>query len=711
MNSNEASVFYGSPIGIEAQPDVIIELTEQGPQGTHGEKGDKGDTGTVTPEMLAILDRAKASAAEAADSLKKAETQADQASKFRDSTYSYYQQADQVKADTQAIKDAATKDVADAAKSLVELATKSEKAINDVTNPALTEIRSSKAEADAAIDEVRQARDAAKSSAVNAQASAIDAKASATQTATDAGNVVDVYNKITAIETNVTTLADKTETAEKSVADNYQANQVLKSDIDAIKTAIDGQSNKVSQALTDVQKAAEEALKSATDAATSNTKAINAQKAAEDAASATSNSAVEASNSAAEANNAASEAKNSETVAADCLSKTQTIADKVKALKPEFDEAIEKNNAINDQISASKSTIDGLLVSAQEKADKATEAANNAATSETNISATAAQIATDKTTVVDTAKTVTNLLDQINTSKNSVDDSLGKINAAEAKIEKKWNDFSTTYYGASATEPPGDIKLGALWLDTSEQPEVLKKYLSTGWEIVASTDFFTKSEVQNMFAALSADKIKEADDAKIMTADEREEIANLDTNYISKSGGTVNGELTINNTNKTTSISFLDQSKYSNPTIRMDQTKEAGNYCDLAFVGSSINIYLNKFGDVAKFYNDGTTSFAKAINIQGKASLLEDGNICGSAWESNSLWQHIENRFRASVTDSRVTGWVDVLTPPSPGVGYMPAGYFVAATYYETKFGGLHICGRQPQLYIANRGWYSLGWW
>lgn len=171
------------------------------------------------------------------------------------------------------------------------------------------------------------------------------------------------------------------------------------------------------------------------------------------------------------------------------------------------------------------------------------------------------------------------------------------------------------------------------------------------------------------------------------------------------------GNVTINNTDKTTSISFLDQHKYLNPTIRMDRTTEDGNFCDLAFVGSSFNIYLNKFGDVAKFYDDGTTSFAKAINIQGKTYLGEDGNIIGSAWESNSLWQHIENRFRCSVTDSRVTGWVDVRTPPSPEVGYMPAGYFVAGTYYESHVGSLHICGRQPQLYIANRGWYSLGWW
>ena len=528
MNSTEASVFYGSSIGVEAQPDVIIELTEQGPQGTHGEKGDKGDTGTVTPEMLAILEQTKKSVAEAADSLADAKIQVGQVNQYKNEAYDYYQQAIQVKIEIQSIKDAATRDVADAAKSLVELAANSEKAINNVTNPALTEIRNSKEAADAAINEVRQARDAAKSSADAAQTSAA-------QTATDASNVADTYNKITTIETSVTALADKTEAAEKavdamnkSVADNYLASQAFKSDIDAAKTAIDEQTNKVSQALSDAQKAAEDALKSATDAEASKTAAEDTQKAAKDAVTEANNAITIADDKATAASNAATAAKTSETTAAGYLSKTQILADKVEALKPEIDEAVEKNNTISDQISASKTAIEGLSASAQENANKAITAANNAATSETNVIAAAAQVATDKTTVVGVNTAVTNALEQVNTAKDSVASDLAQTSAAKAEVDRKLNEFSTTYYGASSTEPTGDIKLGALWLDTSQQPEVLKKYLSTGWEIVASTDFFTKSEVQDMFAELTAGQIKETDNAKIMTADEREKIAGLD---------------------------------------------------------------------------------------------------------------------------------------------------------------------------------------
>ena len=649
MNSNEASVFYGSPIGVEAQPDVIIELTEQGPQGTHGEKGDKGDTGTVTPEMLAILDRAKASAAEAADSLAKATNQADQASKFRDSTYGYYQQAGQVKADTQAIKDAATKDVADAAKSLVELAAKSEKAINDVTNPALTEIRSSKEAADAAIDEVRQARDVAKSSATSAQASAA-------QTATDAGNVADAYNKITAIETNVTALEGKTEAAEKavdamnkSVSDNYHANQILKDSIDAAKTAIDEQSGKVSQALTDTQKAAKDALQSATDAAASNTAAALSQKAAEDAATS---------------------AKSSEAAVSDYLSKTQTLADKAETLKPAIDDAIERNNAINDQISASKTAIEGLSTSTQENANKAITAASNAATSETNVVAAAAQVATDKATVVGANTAVTNALEQVNTAKDSIESDLAQTNAAKAEVDRKLNDFSAIYYGASPTAPTGDIKLGALWLDTSQQPEVLKKYLSTGWEVVAATDVFTKSEVQDMFAALTAGQIKETDNAKIMTADEREKIANLDDHYLSKSGGTVNGDVTINNASGT---------------------------------------------NIARFYDDGTIYFASTLKIKDTTWWHSDGNMGGTCWIGGTLYDHIESRINTCVTDTRFAGYGEFPFNPAEGGkavfdNPVPSGY-VMTGLWKLNAAWEIISYRQPQVYIANRGWFALGGW
>lgn len=169
------------------------------------------------------------------------------------------------------------------------------------------------------------------------------------------------------------------------------------------------------------------------------------------------------------------------------------------------------------------------------------------------------------------------------------------------------------------------------------------------------------------------------------------------------------GNVTINNTNKTTSISFLDQSKYSNPIIRMDRTTEDGNYCDLAFMGSSLNIYLNKFGDIAKFNVDGTTRFSNTITLQDKTYLQLDGNITGTRWDGGNLWQHIENRFNSCVTDSRTEGWAQVETSGN-GFRSLPSGYFVHGFLGVTGTRFV-LAGTQPQLYIKNRGWFPLARW
>ena len=77
------------------------------------------------------------------------------------------------------------------------------------------------------------------------------------------------------------------------------------------------------------------------------------------------------------------------------------------------------------------------------------------------------------------------------------------------------------------------------------------------------------------------------------------------------------------------------------------------------------------------------------------------------------LDQQIEDRCRAvqnaCVTNSRIGGWTDVrVTANAWAEG--PVGYFVTCGYYENTVGGqLHLGGRQPQLFIANRGWFPLG--
>ena len=207
----------------------------------------------------------------------------------------------------------------------------------------------------------------------------------------------------------------------------------------------------------------------------------------------------------------------------------------------------------------------------------------------------------------------------------------------------------------------------------------------------------------------SAGQIKETDDAKIMTADERNKIASIDDNYLSKSGGTVNGGLTINNTAGTIYTAFPDMSESGSPTIRIGYAKDNGNNCDLAFVGSSFNIYLGKFGDIAKFNVDGTTRFANTITIQDKTYLQLDGNITGTRWDGGNLWQHIENRFNSCVIDTRQTGW----SKANSGGGTLnglPSGYFANGIMCESN-GTISIGGAQLQIKVPNRGWCPMAWW
>ena len=152
--------------------------------------------------------------------------------------------------------------------------------------------------------------------------------------------------------------------------------------------------------------------------------------------------------------------------------------------------------------------------------------------------------------------------------------------------------------------------------------------------------------------------MNEADNAKVMTADERNRIANLDNTYLSKAGGTITDSLEV--------------------TGGID---------------------------------------ANVLTVQGKARIWETGDITGSLWQNGNLYRHIESRCSAfagdsrnwCVTDSRVAGWAEIQVGQS--WSHLPSGFFATSlalnTYGTTNYFG----GHQPQLYIANRGWFALGGW
>ena len=228
-----------------------------------------------------------------------------------------------------------------------------------------------------------------------------------------------------------------------------------------------------------------------------------------------------------------------------------------------------------------------------------------------------------------------------------------------------------------------------------------------GRKFMTDKDRQSIANIDKRVSSLTAGDVKETDKAKIMTADERNKIAGLDDHYLSKSGGTVNGNLTVKNSAETTFVQFSPGTIY--PMLRLGYTKEDENYSDLAFVGESLNINMPKVGDVAKFYTNGTAYFSNEINIQGKTYWQLDGNITGTCWDGGNLWQHIENRYHSCVTNSQMVGWADI--PIETGrPTEMTSGYVVTAVIREDS-GRTRICGRQPQLKIANRGWFPLGAW
>lgn len=200
---------------------------------------------------------------------------------------------------------------------------------------------------------------------------------------------------------------------------------------------------------------------------------------------------------------------------------------------------------------------------------------------------------------------------------------------------------------------------------------------------------------------------------------------------ISADGGTITGHLTVNNgiytpdsvyTNNWLHIENKGDPYSNNIGVEMTYLQDRQYTCQVTLVRDSLNIWYPNYGDVAKFGMDGTIWFANTVNIGGKTFWSIDGNISGSRWENNNLYTHIDNRAwwyaddagkkynKWCVTDSRYTGWAEI-TPVRGQWVNMPSGYVVTATRAPDSPDWPSLGGRQPQLFIENRGWFPLGGW
>ncbi|MBI0002363.1 hypothetical protein H3S83_11065 [Bartonella sp. W8122] len=152
---------------------------------------------------------------------------------------------------------------------------------------------------------------------------------------------------------------------------------------------------------------------------------------------------------------------------------------------------------------------------------------------------------------------------------------------------------------------------------------------------------------------IPAGKIEETDDRKFMTAKDRQSIDNV----VKRVDG-----LTTDNVPET------DTHKYFPPDFNADSLAETPNHKVM--------------------------TAAEREKIAGLDQQIEDS--CAA----------VQN---ACVTDSQMVGWVDI-TIETGRPTEMTSGYVVTAVIREDS-GRTRICGRQPQLKIANRGWFPLGAW
>lgn len=227
--------------------------------------------------------------------------------------------------------------------------------------------------------------------------------------------------------------------------------------------------------------------------------------------------------------------------------------------------------------------------------------------------------------------------------------------------------------------------------------------------------------------AFDMGNMKETSNAKIMTADEREKIANLDDHYLSKSGGTVNGNLDVSQdlkgcrSLKTNGWIFIENdgtADINNYGIRLTVPEKKDDHTAELTMGPAgeLRFWMASSGFALQSYQNGYVRVKSGLIVgDGNVVLGTTGDIFGGVWVGGSLSSHIENRCfafqNACVTNSRVVGWADVKVTVNAW-GNMPNGYFVTCAYYEGGVGGqMHIGGRQPQLFIANRGWFALGEW
>ncbi|CAM1656905.1 unnamed protein product [Bartonella apis] len=303
------------------------------------------------------------------------------------------------------------------------------------------------------------------------------------------------------------------------------------------------------------------------------------------------------------------------------------------------------------------------------------------------------------------------------------------------------NEFATAEQGKKADSAVQPETLGTLArknkvvlteIETNGAPSNTTFLSGNGWQPLTGGGDMTVAIYDpsgKRTDAFDMGNMREASNAKILTADEREKIANLDDHYLSKSGGTVNGNLDVRQdlkgcrslkTNGWVLIENDGTDGLNNYGIRLTVPEKKADHTAEITLGAEGELRVGMASSPSDYalqcYQNGYVRVKSGLIVgDGNVVLGTTGDIFGGIWVGGNLSQHIENRCatfqNTCVTNSRIVGWADIMVTVNAWAN-MPNGYFVTCAYYENHVGGqMHIGGRQPQLFIANRGWFALGEW
>jgi|GEM_PF-6637422 len=122
--------------------------------------------------------------------------------------------------------------------------------------------------------------------------------------------------------------------------------------------------------------------------------------------------------------------------------------------------------------------------------------------------------------------------DDVQVKHSDITQKSADITAKHAETINKHDDFISTWYGA-LNSPPANAKTGAMYLDISQNPAVVKVKTPSGWVIaaLAANNVYTKSQADIRFYS------KNQADAKFLTQNNAQ--------FLPLSGGTITGNLSL----------------------------------------------------------------------------------------------------------------------------------------------------------------------